>query len=443
LAAAPRVHLRASGVLLLDGEVTTLGGLQRACAGKEVVDLRVDDAVPWARLQWVLAALERAPAARVRFEFADGAAEACFRSDFWTQDARHLVGGHTRAVLTVDGTRLLEPGLAAELGAEAARIEREYRLRPLGELRPHPSQLFGAVAAGLRAFREAGVEVEFRFLFPDDPVPESIPALPDDASEWPDIAGVWNSRCSCAPGFIAVDLPVADMAEQDVAEEHDRVFVHLGRDGGLFRYEEVSLDALAEQLAAAKERYELKMKQQGKRGVEELPGGGFVSKLYVLIRADGAAPALHVGWILHILASNGLYKVQYAVRRAPPVAEEHCVDAGYGILQSFLPTDNLPRLARANEPVVRAYVDPGAYGIGPTGGVDLETIGKLAREEYERARADDSASMVAAVHVARGVEWGRVIAAVNVLTRAGFEKIDFHGLPPPDEATRRLSPLPR
>jgi hypothetical protein len=113
------------------------------------------------------------------------------------------------------------------------------------------------------------------------------------------------------------------------------------------------------------------------------------------------------------------------------------------ILQSFLPTDDLPRLAGAGEPVLRVYVDPGAYGIGPTGGLDLETIGKLAREEYERARADDRASMVAAVHVAPGVAWGRVVAAINTLARAGFEKVDFHGLPPPDAATRRMSPLPR
>lgn len=438
----PVVHLRANGVLLLDGEPTTLGGLQRALAGREVVDLRVDETAPWARIQWVLAALERAPVARVRFDFAEGAAEACFRSDFWKQDARRLVGGHTAAVVTVDATRLLDPGLAADLADEALEIEREHGLRPLGELIPAPSQSFGVVAAALRAFRDAGVELEFRFLFPDDPVPESIPALSDDVSEWPDLV-VWNSRCSCAPGFVAVDLPVADMLERDVGEEHDRIIVQLGRDGNLFRNGELSLDALGEQLAAAKERYELKMKQQGKRGVEELPDGTFVSKLYVLVRADQAAPARQVGYVLHVLARERFYKVQYAVRRAPPVGEEPCVDAGYGILQSFLPTDNLPDLAGAAAPVLLVYVDPGAYGVGPTGGVDLERLEALAHEEHERARAGDGVSIVAAVHIAPGVAWGRVIAAINVLARAGFEKIDFHGLPPPDEATRRMSPLPR
>jgi len=442
-AAPPVVRLRAAGVLLLDGEATTLGGLRRACAGRDAVDLRVDEGAPWARIQWVLAALERAPVARVRFELADGAAEACFRSDFWKQDARHLVGGHTAAVLAVDARRLVDPGLAADLADEALATGRERGLRPLGELRPAPSQPFGDVAPALRAFRDADVELEFRFLLPDDPVPESIPALADDVSEWPDLAGWWNPPCSCAPGFIAVDLPVADLGEANRGEEDDRVIIQLGRDGNLFRYGEVSLDALGEQLVAAKERYDLKMKQQGRRGVEELPDGTFASKLYVLIRADSAAPARQLGWILHVLARERLYKVQYAVRRAPPAGEEPCVDPGYVILRSFLPTDNLPDLAGATPPVVRVYVDPGAYGIGPTGGLDLETVEKLAREEHERARAGDSASFVAAVHIAPGVEWGRVIAAINVLARAGFGKIDFHGLPAPDEATRRLSPLPR
>jgi biopolymer transport protein ExbD len=257
-------------------------------------------------------------------------------------------------------------------------------------------------------------------------------------------------QCECRPGIRDLDLPVADMGEGDKGqEEDDRLFLQLDPTGRVYCHralsrppEALSLEAVAGVLREARERYDLKMRQQGKSGFED-PRYGNLSRLYVLIRADRAAAASHVGWALHALAREGFYKVQFAVRREPGEDPGPCMGRLSGKLQVFLPTDNLPGIVSKCEPALHVYVDREAYGLGPTRGMDLEKLGRLAREEYERVRADEGRTIVAAVHVAPGVAWGRVVAAINTLARAGIEKVDFHGLPPPDEATRLMIPLPR
>lgn len=112
-------------------------------------------------------------------------------------------------------------------------------------------------------------------------------------------------------------LPVAYMAEEDKNQEtDDRVILNIDKYGGLmWKGKQVNLDELGTVLGTARDRYELKMRQKGESGIEDLPGGGKASKLYVLLRADKDAPWQHVQWLMTIMAEQKLYKLQFATKK--------------------------------------------------------------------------------------------------------------------------------
>lgn len=445
----PAVEVRDGGIVLVDDKPASLRALRRACAHKGTVTVRAEGAVPWAHVEWVLAALRVAGAADVGIDLPGGAVTARLESAYWAQDVRHLELGHMAGIVTIGPDDLARSDLAAWLAREATGIACEHGLRPLAHVLPEPTQSFAVVAPALAAVRDAGLDLEVPVDWPVGELPDAS-VLPPPPDLWGMTLQHVSWQCGCRPGIRDLDLPVADMGEEDWGrEEDDRLFLQMDPAGRVYCHrglsrppDALSLDAVAGVLREARERYDLKMRQQGKSGFEKPPDDG-LSRLYVLIRADRAAAASHVGWVLHTLAREGYYKVQFAIRREPGEDQGPCRGALSGKLAVFLPTDNLPEIVSPIEPAIHVHVDPEAYGLGPTRGMDLETLEQLARGEYERARAVPGRKVVVAVHVAPGVAWGRVIAAVNTLARAGLEKIDFHGLPPPDEATRRMSPLPR
>jgi biopolymer transport protein ExbD len=112
-------------------------------------------------------------------------------------------------------------------------------------------------------------------------------------------------------------LPVAYMAEEDKNQEtDDRVILNIDVYGGLmWKGKQVNLDELGTVLGTARDRYELKMHQKGESGMEDLPGGGKASKLFVLLRADKDAPWQHVQWLMTIMAEQKLYKLQFATKK--------------------------------------------------------------------------------------------------------------------------------
>jgi biopolymer transport protein ExbD len=112
-------------------------------------------------------------------------------------------------------------------------------------------------------------------------------------------------------------LPVAYMAEEDKNQEKDdRVILNIDKYGGLmWKGKAVNLDELGTVLSTSRDKYQLKMKQQNKEGMEDLPGGGKASKLYVLLRADKDAPWQHVQWLMTIMAEQKLYKLQFATKK--------------------------------------------------------------------------------------------------------------------------------
>ncbi|MCK6458443.1 MAG: biopolymer transporter ExbD [Planctomycetes bacterium] len=117
--------------------------------------------------------------------------------------------------------------------------------------------------------------------------------------------------------LVELTLPVAYMAEEDKGqEEDDRVILNVDKYGQLmWKQKNVSLEELGTILQNARDRYEIKMKQQNKSGLEALPGGGMASKLYVLLRADKDTPWQHVQWLMTIMAEQKLYKLQFATKK--------------------------------------------------------------------------------------------------------------------------------
>lgn len=112
-------------------------------------------------------------------------------------------------------------------------------------------------------------------------------------------------------------LPLAHMADQDKADDpDDRVILNVDQMGYvMWKGKKVTLDELGAILGNLKEKYELKKRAQGQSGLEDLPGGGKASKLFVLLRADKETPWQHVQWLMTIMAEQKLYKMQFATKK--------------------------------------------------------------------------------------------------------------------------------
>ena len=112
-------------------------------------------------------------------------------------------------------------------------------------------------------------------------------------------------------------LPVANMAEEDKADDDDeRIILNLDKEGAIhWKGKNVNLDELGTILGTLRETYDIKMRAQNKSGLEDLPGGGKASKLYVLLRADKDTPWQHVQWLMTIMAEQKLYKLQFGTKQ--------------------------------------------------------------------------------------------------------------------------------
>jgi biopolymer transport protein ExbD len=112
-------------------------------------------------------------------------------------------------------------------------------------------------------------------------------------------------------------LPLAYMAQPDKDNDpDDRIILNVDKDGQIkYRGKVVNLNELGAILHRAKEAYEFKKRQQGESGLEDLPGGGKASKLYVLLRADRDTPWQHVQWLMTIMSEQKLYKMQFATKK--------------------------------------------------------------------------------------------------------------------------------
>ncbi|MHC4668704.1 MAG: ExbD/TolR family protein [Planctomycetota bacterium] len=112
-------------------------------------------------------------------------------------------------------------------------------------------------------------------------------------------------------------LPLAHMADQDKDNDpDDRIILNVDQDGFvMWKSKRINLDELGAILGQLKDRYELRMRRKGQTGLEDLPGGGKASKLYVLLRADKETPWQHVQWLMTVMAEQKLYKMQFATKK--------------------------------------------------------------------------------------------------------------------------------
>jgi biopolymer transport protein ExbD len=112
-------------------------------------------------------------------------------------------------------------------------------------------------------------------------------------------------------------LPPAYMAEADKGGENDdRIILNIDNRGGLlWKGNRVTLDEMGTILQSARDRYDIKMKQKGLTGLEDIGGGRKASKLFVLLRADKDAPWQHVQWLMTIMAEQRIYKLQFATKQ--------------------------------------------------------------------------------------------------------------------------------
>jgi len=117
--------------------------------------------------------------------------------------------------------------------------------------------------------------------------------------------------------LVELTLPIAYMAEEDKGqEEDDRVILNVDKYGAImWKGQQKNLDELGTILSTARDRYALKMQQQGKSGLEDIGGGAKASKLYVLLRADKDTPWQHVQWLMTVMAEQKLYKLQFATKK--------------------------------------------------------------------------------------------------------------------------------
>lgn len=112
-------------------------------------------------------------------------------------------------------------------------------------------------------------------------------------------------------------LPVAHMAQEDKAnDDEERIILNLDKEGAVhWKGQMINLDQLGTYLGTLRDTYEIKKRQRGESGLEELPGGGKASKLYILLRADKDTPWQHVQWLMTIMAEQKLYKLQFATKQ--------------------------------------------------------------------------------------------------------------------------------
>jgi len=363
-------------------------------------------------------------------------------SPYWDRDYTGCLGGHWAGIVTVlarndEGTWSLsvgdlEPTDPARLAGTLRKCREAVEARglvPLGQVVSDAGVQEALVAEVLHAFHEAGIH--------------------DVEIGWPPLEGYGldGEPCACHYGWPGITVPVAAMAEWDKDNDpDDRVTVHLQATGALRGTdgEPVTLYGLAEQLKAAAERYDAKMKERGQRGFEESSPGVPWSKLYVLVRADAAAPWEHVEWILHVLAESRFYKVQLAARR-PDLPTGPCAPfALTGKLSTFLPTTTPPAIVGPLPGDVRPRVEVLADGRYYCGGLATRDPAELTPYMRKvRLDAAEEARVVVEVVAAPGVTVQQVVSAVDALAAAGLEKVDFAGVPAPSPEIRRCEVLPR
>jgi biopolymer transport protein ExbD len=441
------IGLEPGGRITCRGEVTNLNGVAAAVADNKTVVIRVAPETPSLHVALVLGVLEEQEVRTYHFAFAGSLLEATLRARYWDREIGDVIGGHaagsTFVVIGRDGTYFLgdretrDPGVLERwLRETRTGLEGTLGIPPLAHVDPEFGVPFGVAARVLVAFHRAGYpETEWRgvplaanrredFTLPPPPDPDSLNYFG------------YPGTCYCQPEFAPMNLPAAPMADADKSDDpDDRLIVQVDGDGHVYvKAAQVDLDRLSALLKERVRWYDLKLRAKGKRGMEDGARGGEFSKLYVLVRAAADASWEHVAWVLHVLAEQRIYKVQFAAQWR--WADDHACRRWSldGKLQAFLPT--APPAAHEHVLDISILAD----GKVRFRGRETENVSDLT----QWIRDEDPPELTrAVVDVDRAVAHGRVVAVADRINAAAIEKIDFTGIGPPPAAVRALERLPR
>lgn len=269
-----------------------------------------------------------------------------------------------------------------------------------------------------------------------------------------------------APGVPPLTLPVASQGVADKgADPDDRMIITLDAKGCVHFKGAKTLKELSASLAYANDKYDLKMRSKGKRGTESLLGGGKVSRLYVLLRANKETPWQHVQWLLAILAEQGIYKVQFAVTRVADRAYTKQEAVRLGVewvdraqepqpkakLHAFLPVDRRPPPALemrarihilARQEIAAKWGPDGVavskptvfkYRLGDRTVDSVEHVHKWIGGARKAAQGAPGTKLIGEIKAGYKVPFKYVVAVLNQFHAWGVERVDFWGTAVPGE----------
>jgi len=290
----------------------------------------------------------------------------------------------------------------------------------------HP--LLQEIARHEQIMIEVGTEMPHPDVLFQDP-------LPNPGSEG--LIRRWSYDLT-VPDRTPVTLPLASTAQEDKGDDpDDRLILHLDATGKVLWRGVLQLDELAKRLREARRHYDLKMRNMGKRGEEDLGPAGNWSRLYVLIRADHEAPWHAVAALLDLLQAEGFYKLQLGVRRyatldhsleeAALVGVER-IDLRSSALTGF--DSKLPLFSRTGPPEEsERFIDVGLtaggrFRIGEVETPDLGRVRELIRKRQESPEFRSAGIVVTGRVTARAdTPFRLVVAAIDAFYRCGLERV--------------------
>ncbi|MHC4163699.1 MAG: hypothetical protein ACYSUM_16350 [Planctomycetota bacterium] len=212
-----------------------------------------------------------------------------------------------------------------------------------------------------------------------------------------------------------------------------------------------TLDELSEQLAYARDYYELHARQKGGTGFTVIKGefsSSKYSKLNVLLRADRSAPERHLQWLLCILAEHKYYRVWLAV--TSPTGEAARVKAYLPAADSFTARRAPSRLAVHVVPrtvVKKPWGSDGAFVTVPTAVTyrtgkrttnDLADVARWIR----KAKGVGKDAPVTEIWTASAVPIQDFLRALSLFHREGLVRVGFYRNAVPTRKVRESKSMP-
>ena len=189
----------------------------------------------------------------------------------------------------------------------------------------------------------------------------------------------------------------------------------LGTKPGLKR---MTLDQLGVHLDVAKRTYDIRQREKGGSGYEQLRESEKISRLFVLLRADKDAPWLHVQWLTIVMQEQKFHKLQFAVKVTADRSYAPEEAALMGVKRDDVASPAPPALESKLSAFLPQFTDPDLeIVIPPDDSEDEEHTAarKAALAKVTRIRVEIHADAEVAVK-----EWGKLRRPASVPTQVHY-----------------------